>query len=124
MLRLEPDETRVVELDRLLTVDRTPRMLVYTVLRPSVVPGMETLPMHNKPLYDTLRRQYGVVFDKAERWIEAVAAAGEVADLLEVAPGAPVLRIESLSGITGDLMVEFYTAYHRSDQARLHFTVR
>ena len=38
--------------------------------------------------------------------------------------GAPVLRIESLSGITGDLMVEFYTAYHRSDQARLHFTVR
>lgn len=124
MLRLEPDETDVVELDRLLTVNQTPRMLVYTVLRPSVVPGMEALPMHNKPLYDTLRRQYGVILDKADRWIEATAALGEVAELLDVAPGAPVLRIESLSSIPGDLMVEFYTAYHRSDQARLHFTVR
>lgn len=124
MLRLEPDETHVVGLDRLLTVDGTPRMLVYTALRPTVVPGMETLPMHSKPLYETLRRQYGVVFDKAERWIEAVAASGAVAELLEVAPGAPVLRIDSLSSIAGDLMVEFYTAYHRSDQARLHFTVR
>ena len=124
MLRLGAEEREVVEFDRLLTVDHRPRMLVYTVLRASVMPGMETLPMHNKPLYDTLRRQYGVVFDKAERWIEATAAAGEVARLLEVPPGAPVLRIESLSGIPDDLMVEFYTAYHRSDQARLHFTVR
>ncbi|WP_181164695.1 GntR family transcriptional regulator [Amaricoccus solimangrovi] len=124
MLRLEPDETAVVEIDRLLTVDNTPRMMVYTVLRPSVVPGMEGLPMQNKPLYDTLRRQYGVVLDRAERWIEAAAATKEVAELLEVAPGAPVLRIESLSSIAGGLMVEYYTAYHRSDQARLHFIIR
>ena len=124
MLRLDPSESRIVELDRLLTIDRTPRMLVYTVLRPSVVPGMENLPMHNKPLYDTLRRQYGIVFDKAERWIEATSAPREVADLLEIPPGAPILRIESLSSTPGGAMVEYYTAYHRSDQARLHFTIR
>jgi GntR family transcriptional regulator len=124
MLRLDPDETGIVEIDRLLTVDRMPRMLVYTVLRPSVVPGMENLPMHDKPLYDTLRRQYGIVFDRAERWIEATAAPGEVAELLEIAPGAPVLRIESLSSTSSGMMIEYYTAYHRSDQARLHFTIR
>lgn len=124
LLRLEPDEVEVVELDRLLTVNQTPRMLVYTVLRASAVPGMESLPMHNKPLYDTLRRQYGVILDKADRWIEATAAKGAVAELLELPEGTPVLRIESLSSIPGDRMVEFYTAYHRSDQARLHFTVR
>jgi GntR family transcriptional regulator len=124
MLRLGPGETEVVQFDRLLTVNGAPRLVVYTVLRPSVVPGMETLAMQNKPLYDTLRRQYGVSFDKAERWIEATLAEGEVAELLGVAPGTPVLRIESLSTVDDDRAVEFYTAYHRSDQARLHFTVR
>ncbi len=79
--------------------------------------------MHNRSLYDTLSRQYGITMRRAERWLEAVAATADQAQLLGVADGAPLIAIESVGFTDGGLPMEYYTAFYRTDQSRLHFMV-
>ena len=123
-LNLSDDEPNVAVLDRVLCVDDEPRTRVLALLRPSAVPGMEATPMENRSLYETLRRRYGIVLTRAERWIEAISASEETAALLEVEPGTPLLGIESLSSDQHGTPVELYVAMHRTDRARLHFYVK
>lgn len=122
VLMLAPGES-IIEFNRLLLVDNTPRMVVDTQLRAKSVPGFEELHMHNKSLYETLRERYGLLIRESERWLEAVAVTGEVAALLRTAEGSPVLRIESISKGADNRPIEHYTAFYRSHHARLHFRV-
>jgi GntR family transcriptional regulator len=115
--------TPVVALSRVLIVDGEPRILVLTALPARLVPGLDQFPMHNRSLYDTLSRQYGITMKKAERWLAAVAATPEQAALLGVDPGTPVIVIESIGWSSSGEPVEYYTAYYRTDHARLHFRI-
>lgn len=121
-LRLSPDEP-VIGLDRVLSVDGEPRLLVRTAIRRDMTPGLEAMPMENRSLYETMRRQYGVVLRRSERWIEAINIAQDDALLLGVATGMAVILIESCSYGDRDTPVECYTGCHRTDRARLHFTI-
>lgn len=123
MLRLGPNEP-VVALDRVLSVDGMPRILVYTFINLRLAPGFEQVPMHNRSLYDTLSRRYGITMKRAERWLEAATATPEQAELLEIPVGSPVIAIESVTYMQTDEAVEYYTAVYRTDQARLHFIVK
>ncbi len=122
VLQLGPRD-KVVEFDRLLMVDGVPRLMVYTQLRAADVPGFTELHMHDKSLYATLSQRYGLSIREAERWIEAVPARDDIAAMLRVAEGTPILRIESVSTGGNAVPVEHYIAYYRSDQARLHFKI-
>jgi GntR family transcriptional regulator len=123
LLKLEEADSQVVALERVLSVDGVPRTIVTAILPLAVVPGMDSYSMENKSLYETLRRRYGIVLQRAERWIEAVNASEEEADLLAVAPETALLGIESLALDSEGRPVELYYAIHRTDQARLHFIV-
>ncbi len=122
-LRIETGED-VIGLDRVLSVDGAPRLLVRTAVRRELTPGLDTLPMENRSLYETMRRQYGVVLRRSERWIEALNVGPEEARLLDVEPGTAVIFLESCSYGERDAPVEYYTGYHRTDEARLHFVVK
>jgi GntR family transcriptional regulator len=122
LLRLREGE-RVVEIVRVLSVDGTPRILVHTALPERIVPGLDQIPLETRSLYEMLRRQYGIVFSRAERWLEAVTASAEQADLLEVPAATPLLAIESCSYTDQNAPAEYYFALHRTDQARLHLVV-
>lgn len=122
MLRLGPDE-QVVALDRVLSVDDVPRILVYTFIAHRLAPGFEQVPMQNRSLYDTLARRYGITMKRAERWLEAASATGEQARLLGIARSTPVIAIESITYMQTDEPIEYYTAVYRTDHARLHFMV-
>lgn len=121
-MRIEAD-TPLVFIDRVLSVDGNPRMIVRWAMLESVVPGLDTLPMENRSLYDTISRQYGVKLARAERWIEAGALNEEDARLLIVPQGSPVLGIESVASNEMGQIVEYYTALYLTDRSRLHFTV-
>ncbi|MDR6953952.1 GntR family transcriptional regulator [Ancylobacter sp. 3268] len=114
----------VVALDRVLSVDGMPRILVYTFINLRLAPGFEQVPMQNRSLYDTLSRRYGIAMKRAERWLEAASATPEQAELLGIPAGAPVIAIESVTYMQTDEAVEYYTAVYRTDQARLHFIVK
>lgn len=117
------EEDRVVCLDRVLSVDGTPRIMVQTMLPTALVRGLDQIPMAGKSLHATLQRQYGITFVKAQRWLDAVVANLEMADMLGVAPGAPLLEIESCAATPGDRPTEYYLAYYRTDQARLTLSI-
>lgn len=122
MLRVAADE-QVVALDRVLSVDGVPRILLYTWIVARLAPAFDQIPMHNRSLYDTLARQYGITMRRAERWLEAASATSEQARLLEIPKGSPVIAIESISFTQRDEPMEYYTAFYRTDHARLHFMV-
>jgi len=122
LLQLEADE-QVVAVDRVLSVDGVPRAIVRWGMPAGEVPGLETMPLENRSLYETIGRQYGVRFARAERWIEAVSLAAPDSDMLEVAEGHAALLIESVAFSPDRDPIEYYTAIYLTDRSRLHFVV-
>lgn len=116
-------DVRLVYVERVMSVDGRPRMLVRWAMIESVVPGLETLQLENRSLYDTVGRQYGVKLARADRWIEAVAAGAEDAALLGLPGGRPILGIESVASNGAGEKIEYYTALYVTDQSRLHFSI-
>lgn len=53
----------------------------------------------------------GLKIDRAHQWIGADEAASGVVALLELAPGAPVLKVERVTFVSGEVPVESVTAY-------------
>lgn len=122
LMRID-EGTPVVRVDRVLSVDGSPRMIVRWAMLEAVVPGLENVPLENRSLYDTIARQYGIQLNKAERWIEASGASVDDAALLKVSVGAPLLGIESVAANAQGQAIEYYTALYLTDRSRLHFTV-
>lgn len=122
MLRL-PEGEPLVAIDRVLSVDGIPRLLVRWRMPERLVPGLDRVPLHTRSLYETLSRRYGVVFDRAERWIEATSPLEPDAKLLGVTIGTPLLGIESVAYSADGLPIEYYTALYRTDRARLHVQI-
>ncbi|MGB8814115.1 MAG: GntR family transcriptional regulator [Paracoccaceae bacterium] len=116
-------ETNLVAIDRVLSVDNQPRMIVRWCMLEKLVPGLDGIPLENRSLYDTIGRQYGVKLERAERWIEAVAPTSEEAELLHIAPKTPLLGIESVAVGQAGSPIEYYYALYLTDRSRLHFTV-
>lgn len=77
----------------------------------------EKLGSYRGPMYGLFESEYGVRMIRAEEKIRAVAAEGQAAELLAVAPGTPLLSVERLSLSYGDKPVElrrglYHTAAH------------
>ena len=121
-LRIGPEEP-VVVVDRVLSVDGVPRAIVRWGMLERVVPGLDSLPLHNRSLYETIARQYGIRLVRAERWIEAVSLSGTDAALLEVPRGRAALCVESVGSSDTQEAIEYYTAHYLTDRSRLRFTV-
>ena len=79
----------------------------------------ERLMGHRGPMYGFFELEFGVRMIRADERIRAVAAAGEAAQLLAVAPGAPLLSVERLSYTYGDKPVELRRGLY--DTAQHHY---
>jgi GntR family transcriptional regulator len=121
-LQIEPDEP-VVAIDRVMNVEGVPRAIVRWAMPERVVPGLDRVQLHNRSLYETLSRQYGIQLVRAERWIEAVSLSRTDAELLEVHPGKAALCIESVGSSASQSTIEYYTAHFLTDRSRLRLVV-
>lgn len=119
-----PAGTKVVRMRRLRTVDGTPWMLVRTTLPRDRFGGLHKANLEDRSLYDHLRRTYGVEAVGADRWLQAVVLSPEDAGLLQLAPGSPVLDIESVAWDKDEVPFEYYRALHRTDESRFYVGVR
>lgn len=89
-LRVAP-ASEVLELRRLRGMDATPVCVDRTVLPlPFAAPLME-LDLEDASLYDVLRDHCGVEVRRSSYILQAQPASDEVAELLCIAPGSPVL---------------------------------
>jgi len=75
----------------------------------------ERLAAHEGPMYAFFEAAFGVQMIRAEEKIRALAASAEVAALLEVAPGSPLLSVERRSLTYGDRPVELRRGLYRTE---------
>jgi GntR family transcriptional regulator len=115
-LEVEPGET-IVRLKRLRYADGVPMAVERTYLLDLRVPGLADGEAPSS-LYACLAERYGLVPDWGEDSIEAVAADDEVAELLEIPVGGPVLRTER-HAYTGGTLLDYSVLHFRADRYKL-----
>ncbi len=98
----------VVYLRRLLGVGGKPLVLDDIWLPAALFRGLtpERLAEYRGPLYGLFESEFGTRMIRADERIRAVAAAEDVAALLAVAPGAPLLLVDRVSYTYRDQPVE------------------
>lgn len=120
VLELRAGET-VVTIRRQLSMNRRP-----TVIDDIWLPGslfrtltLELLTANKAPLYGLFETEFGVSMVRADEKLRAVEAPAEVAGLLGVAPGAPLLQVDRVSYTYGDRPVEVRRGLYLTD--RYHY---
>ncbi len=98
----------VIYLRRLLSMGGAPLVLDDIWLPSAPFKGLtaERLAEYHGPLYGLFESGFGTRMIRADERIRAVAAAHDVAALLTVAPGSPLLLVERVSFTYGDKPVE------------------
>ncbi len=113
-------QAQVARLERVRLADGEPLALERAVLSAQHLPDPQDV---TDSLYSHLQRR-GLRPERAVQRLRAAAAAPREAELLSIAPGAPVLSIERLSFLPGGAVLEFTRSHYRGDRydfvAELH----
>jgi GntR family transcriptional regulator len=98
----------VLQVRRVLAFQGVPTILEDLWLPGSAFQGLtaERLSQYRGPLYGLFETEFGTRMIRAEERIRAVAAEGDVVEVLGVDSGAPLLLVERLSYTYGDRPVE------------------
>lgn len=114
LLQVEPGES-LFGLVRVRMIDGEPVMLDYTHVPIRICPQLPGADLTGS-LYEFLSQTCGVPAQHSNDTIEAVAATGEVASLLDVQEGTPLLLMRRLAKTLGNLPVEITDEYVRPDR--------
>lgn len=116
-LGVEVDAALIV-VERLRTADGVPMALERSHLPAKLVPGLLDRPLADRSLYQLLAAEYGLVLDRGDQVIEAGIADSGDAELLALAPGSAVLRLQRRSW-AGPVAVEYVVSTYRADRYQL-----
>lgn len=87
-------------------------------------PGILTQDYTTRSLRGMLEERYQIRLARARQAIKAVAATQELAEVLEVEVGFPLLAMERVSFSEAGIPMEFLQLYYRSDRYTLHAELR
>ncbi|MCA9887652.1 MAG: GntR family transcriptional regulator [Anaerolineae bacterium] len=117
-LEIEEGEP-VIEVKRLRSVNEDEPLLIVTSFMPAnLCPTLAQADLENQSLYAFLESNCGILITRGRRFIEAVAARPDEAELLQVEPGSPLIMIDSVSYDDNNTPLEYYRALHRGDRSR------
>jgi GntR family transcriptional regulator len=116
-LKIKPGD-QVIDILRLRFINNEPIQLVTTYVPFEICPALATVDLTDRSLYEFLETECGVVISKGRRYIEAVLANENEAELLGIERGAPLLMLDSISYAENGLPIEYYHALHRGDRSR------
>jgi GntR family transcriptional regulator len=116
LLQVELGES-LFDLVRVRLIDGEPVMLDYTHLPVRLCPQIAEADLTGS-LYEFLTHTCGVPPEHSIDTIEAVAASGEVAELLKVPEGAPLLLMRRLAKSIDELPLEITDEYVRPDRCQ------
>ena len=107
ILELRAGETAVT-IRRVLSFDGVATVVDDIWLPGSVFRGLtlDVLTANRGPLYGLFETQFGVSMVRADEKLRAVAASSEIADLLGIAAGAPLLQVDRVSYTYGGRPME------------------
>lgn len=103
---------------RLRLINQEPVMLERFTTPAHRFPGLERFDLSNRSAYDVMENEYGVTVVRARQSLEPVVATEYEAELLDVAPGAPLMLERRLSLDQEDRPVEYGRDLYRGDRFR------
>jgi GntR family transcriptional regulator len=118
-----PREGSVVRIGRVYLSDGVPITLTHISLPGHKVPGMESLKIENRSIFQTIRAQYGLTVQRAERWFTAALPTKEESERMGVPPNTPLISIESIAYDAEGAPLEYYQALYNSSLARIHVAI-
>jgi len=119
ILRIKPGQP-VFKLNRLRLANGEPLGLETTCI--SFI-GCEKLldeDLAGQSLYALLEQKYGLPMSAAEQELEAGLASDQDADLLEIAPGGPVLHIRRTTYTERGQVIEYAQSVYRGDKYKFY----
>src|ERR671914_659967 len=102
---------------------RAGRTVTSRVLRRELEETVLETELEHGSLYGALLAQRGVEVSGGRRVVEATTARDELAEVLEIEPGAPVLMVQAVSWDADLRPFECYRAWHRSDRTTIEVQV-
>lgn len=121
-LQLEAAEP-VVLVRRLRVIESSPFAFTANYIRCEHGRRLREADLYRFPLLQIFEQHLGVVFGDAQQTIEARFATDEVAGLLEVPFGAPVLYVERLMRDQAGVPIEVVMSHYRADRYRYTATL-
>jgi GntR family transcriptional regulator len=118
-----PEGGEGVTVERLRWIDDRLVMYVLNHLPPNLADTVLAADLERGSLYGVLEEREGLRVVGGRRVVEAVTAEGELAELLEVDSGAPILFVESVSWDERSQPFECYRAWHRADRTKIQVQV-
>ena len=114
-LGLKPGE-KVLFVRRLRLADGKPIFVGDSYLPIGRFPALKEADYGGVSLSSLFREAVGAEVDRARQWIGATAAPEDVAELLELEEGAPVLEVRRVSCVFGEAPVEYVEAFFHPDR--------
>lgn len=121
-LELEP-LTPVTKLVRLRFVEDEPIVLVSSYIPHELCRELIHAELESGSLYAFLQEECGLSIGRGSRRIEAVQAGEAEAGALQVEPGAPLIRLKSVSYTPEGVPLEYFDALFRGDRARFEVEI-
>lgn len=92
----QPEQTNAsfYYIERLRTVNKEVVFYEKIALPTSELPNFQRITLENKPLFDTLRKRYNVIVKGGDEKVWAMTAPNEIAHLMQIPTGKPILRLE------------------------------
>jgi GntR family transcriptional regulator len=113
-----PPAAHVLELSRLRTLDGVPVCVDVSVVVLAKVPLLASADMTDRSLYETIEELSDVRIERSSYMVRADACNEQLADLLEIPPGSPILIGEELTYLTDGSPILSGTMSYRSDAYR------
>jgi GntR family transcriptional regulator len=112
-----PAGTPLLYIERVGYVDAQPVMVEYSHWRSELVPGLEDENLHVPDLlYALIVEKFGIPVVRAEETLTAGAADARTAEVLDIAPGSPVLVLNRETFTTNNRVIETRVSKGRADK--------
>lgn len=107
----------VLLIRRLLLMNQAPTVVDDIWLPGGAFRGLtlEVLAANKAPMYGLFESEFGVSMVRADEKLRAVAASAEIAALLQVEPGQPLLQVDRVSYTYGDRPMEVRRGLYLTD---------
>jgi GntR family transcriptional regulator len=115
-----PEGEELARIQRLRLADGEPLCVEDSLLVHRHLPGILENDFAAKSLREVKHQMFGILWARAKQTIQAVASPAEIARLLSVKPGAPILYIERVTWSQADIPIEYLRVHYRADRYVLH----
>ena len=107
---------KIYKIERLRYANNEPVCWMVNYLNPRYVPELLKKGLIGESLYETLEKRYNIILNAAVEKVEAKAATGKEASLLNIRRGSPLLYVTRTTYDADDIPIEVVTAASRADK--------